>query len=814
MKYIQRYIISFIFSIVICVVFANSLEGADQNIVTMQYFFSPDTLELDNTVVRDGDVIVSEVPLATEAVDVDPTRVFVSSHTNSAIHAFDGNPLTMWKPEHEEIAYIGVDFGGEKTVSAVEWDGYTYGEAFPAEYEFLISSGGDNEFYRIRNLTVTGPSGRKLFPDGVVTDNIDSHNVRINFPPVNAEKIMFRIYKSTPLGIAARIARLDVFGMPTGKSGTIIATFKPYKVNRWLHKKIDGIGIETVEYRFKNSGNGGFSDWVCFADNVLFDVLNREKAIELQVRVKLVNPTNATSAKLSALSIEIDGIVAGPPQGLIPLNGSEIANCTPSFMWQPGANTDMIESPVYEIQISQHKSFMKSDVKTFFVEGDDTCRLLVEDILQERGVYYWRIRCAAEQEGVADKWSEVYSFKLIAPPNPPWNNSSFGMNMGLDSRPWGSTLAKDAGFKWARQDISWYHVQPVRERWNWDDIDSKIAVARENNISVDGVLGYTPAYMASNLPLGKIYRGPPQDIRDWVKYVNQCVTRYKNDIAVWEIWNEQNHRSFFKALPRQYAPLLKTAYIVIKNVSPNAKVTFGGHAGFSPHYLDEVVRFIGYEYWDILNWHVYPGMPDEPYYQSWINRVMSYQRERGLCRPVWLTEMGYAREANRSEDEIAAVIVANMVANLQVWPGEKPNRIDKTFLFQLIEGHGFGKPQKWAMVVDYNNPDRMPKQLPVFKAYKNTVRVLSNAEWRKRSCSAGLVIYHFSSNDKNMPYIYVVWSEINKKKSCARIISKGNIKLTDMYGRVLYNGSSESMELYEFSRKPVFVFGELACDFK
>ena len=73
----------------------------------------------------------------------------------------------------------------------------------------------------------------------------------------------------------------------------------------------------------------------------------------------------------------------------------------------------------------------------------------------------------------------------------------------------------------------------------------------------------------------------------WARFVGAAVQRYMpggdagTNIRHWEIWNEPDLCHFWSGTPREYARLLKVAYIVIKWVDPEAFVVFGGLAHFA-----------------------------------------------------------------------------------------------------------------------------------------------------------------------------------------------------------------------------------------
>ena len=60
----------------------------------------------------------------------------------------------------------------------------------------------------------------------------------------------------------------------------------------------------------------------------------------------------------------------------------------------------------------------------------------------------------------------------------------------------------------------------------------------------------------------------------WLDYVAQVVTRYKDKVDYWQVWNEPNIEAFNPsgATAAQYAELLKQSYGIIKNIDPEAEI--------------------------------------------------------------------------------------------------------------------------------------------------------------------------------------------------------------------------------------------------
>jgi hypothetical protein len=105
----------------------------------------------------------------------------------------------------------------------------------------------------------------------------------------------------------------------------------------------------------------------------------------------------------------------------------------------------------------------------------------------------------------------------------------------------------------------------------------------------------------------------------WLNFVNASVTRYKDKIAVWEIWNEPNANTYwgnsnydssispFGGDPDEYAQLFIETSILIHEVDPTAQVMTGGLFGTDCRYLYRLYENGIGPYADCIGVHPYGG---------------------------------------------------------------------------------------------------------------------------------------------------------------------------------------------------------------
>ncbi|HXF04639.1 MAG TPA: alpha/beta hydrolase fold domain-containing protein [Blastocatellia bacterium] len=249
----------------------------------------------------------------------------------------------------------------------------------------------------------------------------------------------------------------------------------------------------------------------------------------------------------------------------------------------------------------------------------------------------------------------------------PASNDRYGVSQGAhrDSvlMPRSFELAAQAGIGWVRFGI-WYSLvnpSPGVFRYEESGFDAQVAGVRQRGLQILGQLGFAAPWNTtapSGLPPGADpLHFPPRDLRAWADYVSQTVSRYKDEIQYWEVWNEPDLRGFWAGTAAQYAELLAVTYDAIKRANPDAKVVLGGLALGGPpqqlnrNFLTEILndaRYPAARYFDIMNFHHY-GSREEA--RQRMDDVRAALRQAGASnKPIWITETGYSSDPSQQND--------------------------------------------------------------------------------------------------------------------------------------------------------------------
>lgn len=209
----------------------------------------------------------------------------------------------------------------------------------------------------------------------------------------------------------------------------------------------------------------------------------------------------------------------------------------------------------------------------------------------------------------------------------------------FDQMPHNLQVMREAGIGWARADFPWGSVATKAGGWRFVHLDRVLAQTEETGLRVLPILDYdvpwaTPAY---------------RHLDAWEEYVTRVVSRYRDRVKYWEVWNEQNLEHFWreKADPKNYQLLLERTYAAIKRIDPQLQVVYGGLAGIPWDFLEGSLQAGAARSFDVFNIHPYrAGMTTmaqlEQYYAELVRLRQTLDEHGAKGKPIWVTEMGWA----------------------------------------------------------------------------------------------------------------------------------------------------------------------------
>ena len=210
--------------------------------------------------------------------------------------------------------------------------------------------------------------------------------------------------------------------------------------------------------------------------------------------------------------------------------------------------------------------------------------------------------------------------------------SIYGMNLRVLS-PEQADKMVELGASTARIVLGWDVIEPAcKGCFEWAIPDAWVAEAKRRRLSVFATLAYSPKWSNG----GRTYNYPPLIIQDWYDFVFAAVSRYKNDIKLWGLWNEPNLDVYWHGGDlRGYQTLAVTGRAAIRAADPDA-LALGpevSHHALKDGFYVAAMRSIG-GLFDIVTVHWYPDGPDLEFMMDQMVRPFAGGKD------VWLTEAG------------------------------------------------------------------------------------------------------------------------------------------------------------------------------
>ncbi|TFH01835.1 MAG: hypothetical protein E4H13_03825, partial [Calditrichales bacterium] len=213
--------------------------------------------------------------------------------------------------------------------------------------------------------------------------------------------------------------------------------------------------------------------------------------------------------------------------------------------------------------------------------------------------------------------------------------------------------ASEIGVKWTRLGATWPAIEKKPGEYNWQETDAAFAAALSKGITPFVTLGganklYSSPIKGKDQRLIAIYGqnpAPPTSsesaLKAWLKFVREAVSRYKDQIKYWEVWNEPNHHHYWGDNPdgKEYGKLLRETALVIKEIDPEARIIGGAMAGLDPDFTDDFLSAGTSDLIDIITYHNYGAIPEERIYLAVkVREVINRYNPR---IELWQGECGY-----------------------------------------------------------------------------------------------------------------------------------------------------------------------------
>ncbi|NTW02579.1 MAG: hypothetical protein HGA19_15085, partial [Oscillochloris sp.] len=180
--------------------------------------------------------------------------------------------------------------------------------------------------------------------------------------------------------------------------------------------------------------------------------------------------------------------------------------------------------------------------------------------------------------------------------------------------------------------------------WNWDWHNRTVDLLSQRGVQIIGLLNRPTPGWAN----GQRAENVPPDPETFAAFAKEVVTRYKDRVHYWQVWNEPDNPYYWSPRPdpAAYAALLKATYQAIKAADPSAHVLSAGLVSPEPagEFLRQLQANGAWDSFDILALNPYadPKSPERGQIDT-----EGVGMVRGLAsvfgsKPIWVTEFGWA----------------------------------------------------------------------------------------------------------------------------------------------------------------------------
>lgn len=362
----------------------------------------------------------------------------------------------------------------------------------------------------------------------------------------------------------------------------------------------------------------------------------------------------------------------------------------------------------------------------------------------------------------------------------------------LDER--GAALLKKSGIKWVRTDVLWHIIQKDELVSDWSRMDNMIKLAKKYRLNILPIVDYGVRW-ASTAPNGetddnKIHYLP--EAAATRKFLNSLISRYKDFIRFWEIWNEPNIH-FLLSSKEEYARFIKIAYEEIKSIDKNAGVLMGGISGAPVDWIEMLNQGGALSYFDIYNVHpyFYPAIPED----SLLGCLSQFLKAANSLqpKPLWITEIGIPTNELSLEQQ-AAFLIRSCVISFSLG-------VEKFFWYELTDNHVSIQDKEANFGILYS--DFCPK--PAFMAYVILGKLLEGASFENRLNFGSDTVFAYSFLRKdNKKKVLILWTTKDKEPLIVKTEGKKAV-VKDMMGAVTVEETNrDSLEIL-LSPYPVYV---------
>jgi polysaccharide biosynthesis protein PslG len=223
-------------------------------------------------------------------------------------------------------------------------------------------------------------------------------------------------------------------------------------------------------------------------------------------------------------------------------------------------------------------------------------------------------------------------------------------------------LFKELEIQTWRGSIGWDDYEPDRGKYDFQWLHQFISAAARNNITVRPYLGYTPEWAARKGGADSdVWNNPPARLQDWEAFAAALskALRQHDNLASYEIYNEENVPQWWDASAETYAQVLRSGARAIAANHRGAPVLFGGLVFPDREWIERVCAVKGTgDTFSILPFHAYPETwtPSDVTAENYLGGLEAFVAAADArCgrKAIWINETGFATVPGKTERDQA-----------------------------------------------------------------------------------------------------------------------------------------------------------------
>ncbi|NLX95673.1 MAG: beta-glucosidase [Rhodopirellula sp.] len=247
------------------------------------------------------------------------------------------------------------------------------------------------------------------------------------------------------------------------------------------------------------------------------------------------------------------------------------------------------------------------------------------------------------------------------------------------------------GAKWARVQTGWARCERAQGQYDFAWLDAIVDRLRSIGIQPWFNLGYgnrlyTPE-ADNDFAVGWVPLWSDEAHAAWLRFVRALAEHFRGRVKHWEIWNEPNHKNFWKprpANPAEYVEFVAMTAPVIRQAVPGALIL--GPTVWGMEYFAECFdRGLG-KLIDKVSYHWYRPSPEDRYEAS-MAAVRDVLARHQLDLPLWQGESGCPSQVGGvgglSQYNWTEALQARWVARRTLF--DLRLRIEMTSYFQMVD---------------------------------------------------------------------------------------------------------------------------------